>query len=131
MNLVFLNFRRRLGSESSSSCSKQALLLFLYSILKYGSSFSKPLWLYCFYISLLYNLSLVWRPGLKRSPGGSVLRFHEVPCFRHLRLTVGFPSGASGKEPACQCRRPETWVQSLSQKDALEEGMTTHSSILA
>ena len=25
----------------------------------------------------------------------------------------------------------ETWVQSLSQEDALEEGMTTHSSILA
>ena len=25
----------------------------------------------------------------------------------------------------------ETWVQSLSQKDPLEKGMTTHSSILA
>ena len=25
----------------------------------------------------------------------------------------------------------ETWVQSLGQKDALEEGMATHSSILA
>ena len=26
---------------------------------------------------------------------------------------------------------PETWVQSLSQKDPLEKGMATHSSILA
>ena len=26
---------------------------------------------------------------------------------------------------------PETWVQSLNQKDHLEKGMATHSSILA
>ena len=44
---------------------------------------------------------------------------------------MGFPGGASGKESACQCRRHETWVQSLGQKDPLEEGMATHSSILA
>ena len=44
---------------------------------------------------------------------------------------MGFPGGASGKKSACQCRRHETWVQSLGQKDALEEGMATHSSILA
>ena len=31
-----------------------------------------------------------------------------------------------------QCRRwQEIWVQSLGQEDALEESMTTHSSILA
>ena len=40
----------------------------------------------------------------------------------------GFPSAASGKEPACQCRRQEMRVPSLSP---LEEGMATHSSILA
>ena len=47
-------------------------------------------------------------------------------------LTVfwGFPRGASGKEPACQCRRHETRVQSLGLEDSLEEGMATHSSIL-
>ena len=44
---------------------------------------------------------------------------------------VGFPGGTSGKEPACQCSRRETWVQCLGQKDLLEEGMATHSSILA
>ena len=43
----------------------------------------------------------------------------------------GFPGGASGKEPACQCRRHETQVQSLSREDPLEEGIATHSSILA
>ena len=35
------------------------------------------------------------------------------------------------KKPACQYRRHETWTISLGWEDALEEGMTTHSSILA
>ena len=42
----------------------------------------------------------------------------------------GFPGGAIGKEPACQCKK-EMGVQSLGWKDTLEEGMATHSSILA
>ena len=42
-----------------------------------------------------------------------------------------FPGGASGKEPICQCRRHEMQVQSLGWEDPLEEGMATHSSILA
>ena len=28
---------------------------------------------------------------------------------------------ASGKEPACQCRRHEMWVRSLGQKDSLAD----------
>ena len=36
---------------------------------------------------------------------------------------TGFPSGSDGKE--------STQVRSLGWKDPLEEGMTTHSSILA
>ena len=43
----------------------------------------------------------------------------------------GFPGGSSSKEPACQCRRHETQVQSLGRKDSLEESLATHSSILA
>ena len=45
----------------------------------------------------------------------------------------GFPGGTSGKEPTCQCRKckREMWVQSLGQEEPLEEGMATHSSILA
>jgi len=45
---------------------------------------------------------------------------------------LGFPGGASGKEPSCQCRRLlERRVGSLNQEDPLEEGMAIHSSILA
>ena len=38
-------------------------------------------------------------------------------------MKMGFPGGSDGKE--------ETWVQSLCWEDPLEEGMATHSSILA
>ena len=44
---------------------------------------------------------------------------------------LGFPGGASGKEPARQCRRQRDSVRSLGWEDPLEEGMATHSSILA
>ena len=44
---------------------------------------------------------------------------------------LGFPGGASGKEPTCQCRKHETWVRSLGREDLLEKGTTTHSSIPA
>ena len=33
---------------------------------------------------------------------------------------IGFPSGASGKEFTCQCRRLKSRVRSLSQEDPLE-----------
>ena len=49
----------------------------------------------------------------------------------HFHFQQGFPGGTSGKEPACQCRRVETWFQSLGQEDPLEEGVTVHFSILA
>ena len=39
--------------------------------------------------------------------------------------------GASGKEPACQAGDIETWARSLGREDPLEEGMATHSSVLA
>ena len=44
---------------------------------------------------------------------------------------MGFPGGASGEEPACQCRRQETGVRFLDLEDPLEKGMETLSSILA
>ena len=49
----------------------------------------------------------------------------------HSLVAWAFPGGASGKEATCQCRKQETWVQSLSQEDPLEKSMATHSSILA
>ena len=45
--------------------------------------------------------------------------------------TRSFPGGASGKETVCQGRRQETQVPSLAGEDPLEEGIATHSSILA
>ena len=48
-----------------------------------------------------------------------------------LGLLLGFPGGTSGKEPTCQCRRHETQILSLYQKDPLEKEMATHTSILA
>ena len=44
---------------------------------------------------------------------------------------VGFPGGTSGKNPLCQFRRYEMWIWSLGWEEPLEEGMATHSSILA
>jgi len=45
---------------------------------------------------------------------------------------MGFPGGAGGKEPACQCRRRKKWgFDPWVGKIPLEEGMATHSSILA
>ena len=46
--------------------------------------------------------------------------------FNFFNLSI-FPGGASGKEPACQCRRHEMWIQSLGQEDSLEWEMATHS----
>ena len=44
----------------------------------------------------------------------------------------GFLGGASGKEPAYQCRRHKRDAGSiLGWEDPLEEGVATHSSILA
>ena len=41
-----------------------------------------------------------------------------------------FVGGSSGKEPSCQCRRRDM-DGDLGGEDPLEEGMATHSSILA
>ena len=47
-------------------------------------------------------------------------------------MLEAFPGGTSGKEPACQCRRCKRCrFDSLGQEDPLEEGMATHSSVLA
>ena len=51
----------------------------------------------------------------------------------HSRHSVGFPGGASGKEPPRQCRRRKRpgFNPCLDWGDPLEKGMATHSSILA
>ena len=44
---------------------------------------------------------------------------------------MGFPGGANGKEPAYQSGDTRDMGQSLGQDDFLEEGIATHSSIIA
>jgi len=44
------------------------------------------------------------------------------------RCKMGFPGALDSKESACKLQ--ETWLQSLSQKDPLEKGMATYSTIL-
>ena len=49
----------------------------------------------------------------------------------NYRSFMRVPGGASGKELTCHCRGGERQVGSLGREDPLEEGMATHSSILA
>ena len=44
---------------------------------------------------------------------------------------MGFLGGSAVKNPPAMQKLQETWVRSLGGKDPLEEGMATHSSILA
>ena len=43
----------------------------------------------------------------------------------------GFPGGSAVKNLPAMQEIQEIWIQPLSQEDSLEEGMATHSSILA
>ena len=44
---------------------------------------------------------------------------------------MGFPGGSVVKNLPAMQETKETWVRSLGQEDLLEEGMATHTSILA
>ena len=44
---------------------------------------------------------------------------------------LGFPSGLVVKNPFTVQELQESWVRSLGREDALEEGMATHSNVLA
>ena len=46
-------------------------------------------------------------------------------------LQLGYPGGSGVKTPSSTQKTQETWVQSLGWENPLEEGMATHSSILA
>ena len=45
--------------------------------------------------------------------------------------TLGLPSGSAVKHPPAMLELQEAWVGLLGREDPLEEGMATHSSILA
>ena len=54
--------------------------------------------------------------------------FYFILAYEQL---TGFPGGARGQESACQCRGCKDVVRSLGREDPLEEGIATHSRILA
>ena len=52
-------------------------------------------------------------------------------CLWGAPRSQGFPDGLAVKNLPAMQETQKMWVQSLGQEDALEEGMATHSSILA
>ena len=67
-----------------------------------------------------------------RSPMGSLENSPCQPVFNSaFQVQLGYPVGASGREPAYQYRRLERWVRSLGWEDPLEDGMAIHPRILA
>ena len=57
-----------------------------------------------------------------------ILVFEQVIVINDLK---GFPGGLVAKNPPAMQEPQETRVQSLGREDILEEGVATHSSILA
>ena len=49
----------------------------------------------------------------------------------HVYIYPGFPGGSVGKNPLAMQELQETQVRSLSREDPLEDGLATHSSVLA
>ena len=70
-----------------------------------------------------------WKPWKPQYDHHSIC-WWNLTFLRDLLVILGFPGSSSGKEPTGQCRT-QTQVQSLGGEDPLEEGMATHSSILA
>ena len=73
--------------------------------------------------------------GLSRGRAGSLRATWEPGSYRDKAFLICLPGkrahhlgGSAVKNPPTM---QETWVQSWSQEDPLEEGMATHSSILA
>ena len=64
------------------------------------------------------------RPQFNSWVGKFPWRRHRLPT----PVFLGFPDDSDGKESSAMW---ETWVQFLGWEDPLEEGMVTHSSILA
>ena len=57
---------------------------------------------------------------------------HTLMDFALLYMILGFPGGTSDKEHTCQCRRRKRHrLNPFGQECPLEDGMATHSGILA
>ena len=85
-------------------------------------------------IEELYISFSFWASALAKQTLASILLTYGVFSLHgwkekshHLNISC-FPVGSGGKESACNAG---DWVRSLGWEDPLEEGMATHSSILA
>jgi len=86
--------------------------------------------------SMNFVLHLSCFEGLGRERDTIIFTFkRNIPAseqslfgLQEFRSEAGFPGGSDGKESACNVG---TWAWSLGWEDPLEEGMATHSSILA
>ena len=65
------------------------------------------------------------------SPGDFIYEVCFIAIWCLLISVLGFPGGPAVKNPPVMQEPQETQVQSLGQEYPLEEGMTTHSSVLA
>ena len=65
---------------------------------------------------------------MKKQPTGWEKIFANHISDMTPTLFKSFPGGSDGKESTCSAG---DWIQSLGQKDPLEKGMVTHSSILS
>ena len=59
------------------------------------------------------------------------IRWFSYFIYQYLSYNLGFPTGSVVKHPHAMQEPQEMQVQCLHQEDPLEEGMPTHSSILA
>ena len=57
--------------------------------------------------------------------------FLKIIFKRKIIYLSVVPSGSAVKNPSAIQEEQETWVRSLGQEDPLEEGLATHSCILA
>ena len=76
-----------------------------------------------------HSSTLAWKipwteePGRLRSMGSQRVGHDWVTSLTHSTLGMGFPGGASGKEPSCQCRRHkrcgfDPWVGKVPRRRA-------------
>ena len=83
---------------------------------------------------IVNNFRCYWRDKwlFKNHLGSPCISVYVWYRYRYRYMALGgFPGGAGGKEPACQCRRHDLRVWYLGWEDPLDKGMTTHCSVLA
>ena len=78
----------------------------------------------------MYNIRKVSK-GLVESKKLFRENFVHLYYLQQDAVTQGFPSGSAVKNLPASQEPQETWVPSLGQEDPLEDGMATHSIILA